>query len=348
MKGMSPASILLVKLSSLGDVLHTLPALSDAQAAFPGIKIDWVIEQAFAEIPGWHPAVERTIVLPHRAWRKQPLQALTTGAVVDFVNKLRAVDYEWIIDAQGLLGKSAWVGWLAKGRSVGLSWSSAREPLASLCYRRRIAVPRELHAVERLRTLFAEALGYRKPESSPDYGLRRQHKPTEATPRRLMFLHGTTWSSKQWPQPYWAELIRMAGDAGYDIRLTWGDSPERTRALALARGCQAVKVLGRLDLTGIARELAAAAAVVTVDTGLGHLAAALGVPAVALYGPTSALRTGTYGKAQRHLVADYPCSPCFARTCRYRGTTALDPPCLELLTPERVWTQVQELLAARV
>ncbi|HIQ53746.1 MAG TPA: lipopolysaccharide heptosyltransferase I, partial [Pseudomonas pachastrellae] len=144
--------VLLIKTSSLGDVIHTLPALTDAARAIPGIRFDWVVEEGFAEIPSWHPAVDAVIPVAIRRWRKKPLQAVRSGEWGNFKRRLRETQYDLVIDAQGLL-KSAWLTRYARAEVVGLDKSSAREPLAARFYQRRLAVAWGQHAVERTRQL---------------------------------------------------------------------------------------------------------------------------------------------------------------------------------------------------
>jgi len=162
--------VLLIKTSSLGDVLHTLPALTDAAEAIPGIRFDWVVEEAFAEIPEWHPAVGRMIQVAIRRWRKAPLKAILSGEWTTFRRQLRAREYDLVLDAQGLI-KSALLSRMAKGRVVGLDKNSAREPLASRFYQQGFPVERGEHAIVRLRKLFAKALDYELPTSALDYGI---------------------------------------------------------------------------------------------------------------------------------------------------------------------------------
>src|SRR5690606_6912806 len=164
--------VLLIKTSSLGDVIHTLPALTDALEAIPGIRFDWVVEEGFAEIPVWHPAVAEVIPVAIRRWRKSPLKTLRSGEWQRFRQRLHKHSYDLVIDAQGLF-KSAVLTLGLKVPVAGLDRRSAREPLASRFYDKRIAVPRDQHAVERVRQLFAQALGYRLPARVGDYGLYR-------------------------------------------------------------------------------------------------------------------------------------------------------------------------------
>lgn len=229
--------VLLVKTSSLGDVIHTLPALTDAARAIPGIQFDWVVEEGFAEIPAWHPAVARVIPVAIRRWRKNLWQTLRNGEWRRFKQRLKEVDYDLVIDAQGLL-KSAWLTrYVGKTPVAGLDRDSAREPLASRFYRRAYPVAWGQHAVERTRQLFAQALDYPLPESVGDYGLDREQL-ADADPGApyLVFLHGTTWVTKHWPEAYWRELAERMCERGWSVRLPWGSAAERERAGAWRRG----------------------------------------------------------------------------------------------------------------
>lgn len=293
--------VLLVKMSSLGDVVHTLPAVTDAAACVPGIRFDWVVEEAFAEIPAWHPAVDKVIPIALRRWRKHPLRDFSGPEWRDCRNQMRRNHYDAVIDAQGLI-KSALVSRLVKAPVYGLDKHSARERIASTAYHHRIPVPRDMHAVERTRTLFARALNYRLPASRGDYGVREQLMG-DRSPRSggLLFFHGTARAEKLWPEEHWIELARLAGAEGYPVWLPWGSEEEKARAERIAGGCDSANVLPRLDLMGIAGLLLEANGAVAVDTGLGHLAAALDVPTVSLYGPTSTRLIGAYGKNQVHI-----------------------------------------------
>ncbi len=327
--------VLLVKTSSLGDVVHTLPALTDAQRAIPGIRFDWVVEEGFAEIPAWHPAVAQVIPVAIRRWRKHPLQTLRSGEWRRFKARLREGQYDLVIDAQGLL-KSAWLTRYVKAPVAGLDRESAREPLAARFYDRRYAVPRDQHALERVRQLFAQALGYPLPDGFADYGLDRAQMAAPSEQPYLLFLHGTTWPSKHWPEAYWRELAERMSDFGWAIRLPWGNAEEKARAERIASGVANAAVLPKLNLAGIARVIAGARACVAVDTGLGHLAAALDVPSISLYGPTLPGRVGAYGRSQVHLCASGPNA----------GSGDRHKPCFDDLRPERVVAELKALLRA--
>lgn len=326
--------VLLVKMSSLGDVVHTLPALTDAAANVPGIRFDWVVEEAFAEIPAWHTAVDRVIPIALRRWRKHPFRDFTGPEWRDCRNQLRRNHYDAVIDAQGLL-KSALVARLVKAPVYGPDRRSARERLACAAYRHKIPVPRDMHAVERTRTLFARALNYQLPTSKGDYGVRENlARGGPAHSGGLLFFHGTARAEKLWPEDHWIELARLAGTAQYRAWLPWGSEEEKARAERIADGCETASVLPRLDLMGMAGLLLEADGAVAVDTGLGHLAAALDVPTVSLYGPTSTRLIGAYGRNQVHIQSEIG----IADT---RDPLAM----MSAISAEQVWTELQPLVA---
>ncbi|GFM72225.1 ADP-heptose--LPS heptosyltransferase [Pseudomonas cichorii] len=349
--------VLLIKTSSLGDVIHALPALTDAAQAVPGIQFDWVVEEGFAEIPTWHPAVDKVIPVAIRRWRKNLWQTFKTGEWQSFKQRLRETHYDVVIDAQGLF-KSAWLTRYVNAPVAGLDKHSAREPIASRFYDRPYPVARGQHAVERLRQLFAQALGYPLPAGLGNYGLKRLSALDETLQAPfVLFLHGTTWATKHWPEEYWRQLAQLMATRGLQVRLPWGNPAEKARAERIAEGLEHAQVLPKLNLAGVARVLASAQACVAVDTGIGHLAAALDVPTISLFGPTNPGLTGAYGKSQVHLAADYPaCAPCLQKKCTYQPTAddqqRFDlkrewPMCFTRLNPERVASQLGALLLAK-
>jgi heptosyltransferase-1 len=297
--------VLIVKMSSMGDVIHTLPAVSDAVRKMPGIEIDWVVEEAFAEISSWHPAIRRVIPVAIRRWRSElfpPWKMRSHGAQWrNFKQALQQEKYDLVIDAQGLI-KSAIIARLARGVIAGFDSNSAREPLASLAYGKHYYVSKDQHAIERTRQLFAQALGYSLENTPVSGGLARSDFGKD-DPRQfsVMFLHGTTRDDKHWPEVQWMTLAQQLAAAGIAIRIPWYNDAEKQRAERIAQVSAHVEVLPRSTLKKLAQELAKSTAFVAVDTGLGHLGAALNVPGLSLYGPTDPARIGTYGISQLHL-----------------------------------------------
>lgn len=291
-------AVLLVKTSSLGDVVHNLPVVADILAALGDVAVDWVVERAFAGIPALHPGVRRVIPCEIRRWRRSWSASETRNEWHEFVRQLRAEAYDAVVDTQGLL-KSALVARLARGHRYGLDWRSSREPLRFF-YDRVFRVPRDMHAVERNRRLCALCLGYEL-RAPLDYGLRlRGPRPAWLPPGRfVVFLHSTSRADKLWPESAWVELGRRYAAAGCPAVLPWGDAAERERAQRLAAALPGAIVPERLPLDVLAGVFASASAVVGVDTGLTHLAAALDVPVVGIYGTTSPGTTGVlaHGRA---------------------------------------------------
>jgi heptosyltransferase-1 len=330
--------VLVVKTSSLGDLIHTFPALVDARHALPGIGFDWLVEEAFVEVPAWHPAVSEVLPYALRRWRGNWRKAWKNGELGRFRKSLQGRSYDLVIDAQGLL-KSALPARWARGTLAGYDRQSIREPLASLFYARKFSVSRELHAVERIRRLFALALDYPLPGAPPEFGL----TPETSTRRReLVFLHSTTWASKHWPIAFWAELTQMAAEQGFQVAFPWYEAEERLRAEKILEQADHGSLLPRMGLSEIKQCLQQAAGVVGVDTGLAHLAAALDTPAVTIYGATAPGLTGAVGRQQMNLSADWPCAPCLKRDCTYQNPTPVSPACYQSLAPDRVWAALQQ------
>ncbi|MBF0339956.1 MAG: lipopolysaccharide heptosyltransferase I [Magnetococcales bacterium] len=335
-------NLLLIKTSSLGDVLHTLPALRETFRHRPEIRVHWVVEEAFAQIPLWAPNVVRVLPVAWRRWRRHPWEAWRSGEPGRFLDTLRSVPFDRILDAQGLI-KSAVMARLATGEIHGLDRASAREPWAAALYHQTHRVTPQLHAAERLRLLFAQALQLPSPHGPPDFALDPTRWPAPASSRPyVVFLHGTTWRSKLWPESHWQELARLASQAGITVSLPWGNETERQRAETIAAAAPEVcRVLPRCTLEQLAAHLAHAHGVIATDTGPAHLAAALGVPTVGLYGPTPTERIGIVGPRVRHRIGLCPRAPCRQRVCPLADQPDL---CLRSLEPGPIWETLRELV----
>ncbi len=286
-------NILLIKTSSLGDVVHNLPVVSDIRARFPRARVDWVVEEAYRNIVGMHPGVRRVIPVALRRWRGNVLKPAHWREFGQFRQALSGMRYDYVIDTQGLI-KSALLARAASGTRHGYAAASAREPLAARFYDFTHVVPRDLHAVERNRCLAALALGYELP-AALDYGIAASAAAGSPDSRPYyVLLHATSRADKLWPEPAWIRLGGELARQGFDLVLPWGDAAEHARSERLARALPGASVPPALGIPGMASLLAGAQAVIGVDTGLTHFAAALGRPVVALYCRTHPGLTGVY------------------------------------------------------
>lgn len=286
------ADVLFIKTSSLGDVIHHMPALTEARKARPDASFAWLVEEAFAPLVRLHPAVMSVVPVAWRRWRKSLYAPATLAEIRHSLSGIRARRYDVIVDSQGLL-RSAVIARLAHGRRHGYDASSIREPVAAPLYDVRHHVSRELHAIERNRMLSGLSLGY-VPQGAPDYGLDRA---SLATPNGAyaVLLHATARVSKEWPEAHWIALGRTLADRGLDVVLPWGTPDERARSGRIAAALPRARVPERRPLDEVARTIAGATLVVGVDTGLLHLAAALGVPLVAIFTGSKPGLTGPVG-----------------------------------------------------
>jgi heptosyltransferase-1 len=289
--------ILFIKTSSLGDIVHNCPAVSDVARCVPGAAIDWVVEEAFAEVAALHASVRRVIPVAIRRWRAALLAGATWSELAGFRDALRAQRYDAVIDSQGLL-KSAIVAAAAHGRRHGFDRACVREPFAARFYDVRHAVPASLHAVERNRRLAAAALGYELPASC-DYGMRAEGEPPlRAREPYAVLLTMTSRDDKLWPEERWRALGAWLAQRGLQCLLPWGSEEERRRCARIAAAIPGADVPAHLPLAGVARLLRRAQCVIGVDTGLAHLAAALGARVVGLYCGTDPASTGLYGNGR--------------------------------------------------
>ncbi|MCG2575535.1 lipopolysaccharide heptosyltransferase I [Dechloromonas sp. XY25] len=284
-----------MKTSSLGDVIHNLPAISDIRYHFPDAQIDWCVEDSFAAIPRLHPAVRAVIPVAIRRWRKQLAKAATWREIAAFRRQIAAASYDAVIDTQGLL-KSALIARCAQGPRLGYAAASAREPLAARCYHRHFHVSRDLHAVVRNRLLAAAALGY-KADGEPDYGVDTAPGAFPWLPHRpyVVFLTATSRDDKLWPEANWTALGRALNSMGFNAILPGGSAVERERAARLAATIPRALAAPPMSIPELAALLAGARAAIGVDTGLTHLAVALKTPTVAIYTATDPGLTGVLG-----------------------------------------------------
>jgi heptosyltransferase-1 len=284
--------ILFIKTSSLGDVIHHMPAVTEAHKARPEARFAWLVEEALAPLVRLHPAVAEVIPVAWRRWRKLLYTPTTFTEIASSLRTIRARHFDEIVDSQGLL-RSAAIARMARGRRHGYERTSIREPLAAAFYDMRYRVSRDLHAVTRNRTLSSLALGY-TPQGAPDFGLDRARFAVPGE-RYAVLLHATARASKQWPEENWIALGQALAVRGLDLVLPWGTADEQARSKRIAAALPRARVPERQPLDEVARLIAGAEFVIGVDTGLLHLAAALGVPLVAIFSGSKPGLTGPVG-----------------------------------------------------
>lgn len=275
--------VLIVKTSSMGDVVHTLPAASDMLRAVPGISIDWLVEAPFAAIPKMHPGIGRVLPMAWRKWRQQLFSGSTWAAMRALRRELQAQPYDLVLDLQGLLKSALWAR-QAHGPLAGYDRHSIREPAAAWLYQRTAAVSRDLHAVDRCRRLAAAHLGYTLPQSPPDFGL----VPPAVTwapkggQRYAVIIPNASRKEKLWPERRWAAVGQRLRSKGWLPVVLWGSEAEQTLAERIAASCEG-DVPPFLRVGEVAALLAGAQHVVGLDTGFTHIAAALGRPTLGIY-----------------------------------------------------------------
>jgi heptosyltransferase-1 len=289
------ASILLVKTSSLGDVVHNLPVVSDIRRRMPGCTVDWVVEEAYADIPRLHPGLHNVVPVALRRWRRDLLSRATWREVDAFKRTLRHHHYDHIIDSQGLI-KSALVSRLAQGRRCGYAAEAAREPLAARFYDDTYVIPKNLHAVERNRWLAAAALDY-PPDGPLEYGVEAPSLQADWIPGGdyAVLLTATSRADKLWADAHWLAVAADLAARGISAVLPGGNDGERVHTQRLAANMRRGLAAPAMSVGEVAGVLAGAAIVIGLDTGLTHLAVALGRPAIALFSGSDPQLTGVFG-----------------------------------------------------
>lgn len=330
----------------MGDLVQTLPAITDARRARPDITFDWVVDESFADVPRMHPKVERVIPSAFkrygRGWRK----AFASGEVPAFLRAVRKYRYDLIVDVQGEF-KSALAALLARGSRAGYVGSDVHEWGAHLTYASRHRVRKGQHSLVRMRQLLAATLKYEFDPEIIDYGIDRSRLPNvdiDLPQPYLVFIHSTSWSTKNWPVDHWRHMIRLARKAGYTIVLPWGSEAEREKSQALANDDDGVIVLPTMSIAQKAAIIAGATGTVGLDTGLSHISAALGVPSVTVYGATDPALVGALGQNQVHVVPEFRCLYCHQKMCRLDGIERTEPACLDMVSGTQVWHKLAELL----
>ena len=279
--------VLIIKLTSMGDLMHALPALTDASKQIPNISFDWVVDENFSEVPLWHPNVKSVITTNHRSWKKN---IFSNSLINDMQNNL----------------KSAAISFLIKDPVHGLGKDSAREYPSHLAYKFKYKVSKENHAISRQRQLLALSLNYKFDSQDIDYGIQNNkfERPDFKLPNKFIFLvHNASWPTKMWSISRWQELLKLIHSEGYMTILPSGSIEEFERAQEIASISNDALAIPTQSLNRTAYIIKNAAGCICSDTGLAHLSALLGKPSVTLYSVTDEKLIGTRGNNQTHIIS---------------------------------------------
>ena len=297
--------VLIIKLTSMGDLMHALPALTDAAKQIPNIEFDWVVDENFSEVPLWHPKVKSVITTNHRSWKKNIFSTSLINELKSIKSTLNNTNYHAVIDMQNNL-KSAAVSFLVKDSVHGLDKGSAREYPSHLAYKFKYKVSKENHAITRQRQLLALSLNYEFDTKDIDYGIQNDNfeRPNLELPNKYLFLvHNASWPTKMWSISRWQELIQLINGEGYMAILPSGSKEEFKRAQEIASISTDALAIPAQSLNRTAYIIENAAGCICSDTGLAHLSALLGKPSVTLYSVTDEKLIGTRGNNQAHIIS---------------------------------------------
>ena len=290
----------------MGDLMHALPAITEAKKEIPDIKFDWVVDTNFSSVPSWHPAINKVIETNHREWKLNLFSSRSRKAIKNVINTVNGTDYDFIIDMQNNL-KSAFISFLCKDSVTGMDSRSSREYPAHLAYSKKAYIPKDMHAIERQKMLLAFALGYKTNHSLVEYGISKQKfvEPIGHFPEQFVVcVQNASWKTKQWPIENWKDIVRALSEHGLTMLFPSGNKHELERAIEICSVSKKAIALEVMSLNEIAFLVDNAKFSLCSDTGLAHLSAVTSTPSLTFYGPTATNLIGTRGENQNHLVAN--------------------------------------------
>ncbi len=288
----------------MGDLMHALPAITEAKNKIQDITIDWVVDKNFKSVPEWHPAVNKTIQTNHREWKLNILSGNSRKEISKVIKQIDSGEYDVIIDMQNNL-KSAFLSFLIKKQVTGLDAKSSREFPSHLAYKAKFNIPKTLHAIDRQKELLSKALGYETNKSSINYGITKERfsRPHFDLPGRFVFcVQNASWKTKQWSIENWKKLLIDLKSYNLNFLFPSGNHEEYKRASEICSISDNAIAMEILPLDTIAYILDRADFAICSDTGLAHLSAVTDTKSLTLYGPTKTSLIGTMGENQSHLV----------------------------------------------
>jgi heptosyltransferase I len=286
--------ILIIKTSSLGDIVHCLPVINDIKYFVPESSIDWLVEECFADVPRLHPGVDSVITISLRTWKKNLRKKSTWIGLYKSIKAIRENHYDIIIDFQGLL-KSAFFTLFTRGDIHGFDKTSIREGAASYFYKFTHTVSKQIHAVVRNRELASKCFQYELLDQSAHFGLEIHNiNNFNLSERYVVLIHGSSKKSKQWPREHWLKVIQFFNGLGLRVLLPWGNLEEYHFSKALRKASTNSLVLPKMNISDLANVISGAKCIIGVDSGLTHLGNALGIPTIGLYMDSNPYLTGVY------------------------------------------------------
>ncbi len=298
--------ILIIKTSSLGDVVHMLPAVHDAAQQRKDLTIDWLVEENFQEVPSWSAYINDVIPVAIRRWRQSLFSSKTRQEIRLLKQRLQSTEYDMVVDTQGLLKSAILTRWVKAKQGIwGYDKSSIREPLASYFYQHRAKVSRKIHAIERNRQLLAQALDYSLDNMSLNYGVEMEqfsNVPENLPKSYIVALHGTSKIDKEWSIDAWQQLIEAMSVINVYVLFPWGNQREKERVEFLTKQSSNAIMLAKSSLSELAAIISKAQAVIGMDTGLMHIAAALNKQGLGLYPVTEPFLTGVLTAGNTNLI----------------------------------------------
>jgi heptosyltransferase I len=284
--------ILIIKTSSLGDIVHCLPVINDIKYFVPESSIDWLVEECFADVPRLHPGVDSVITISLRTWKKNLRKKSTWIGLYKSIKAIRENHYDIIIDFQGLL-KSAFFTLFTRGDIHGFDKTSIREGAASYFYKFTHTVSKQIHAVVRNRELASKCFQYELLDQSAHFGLEIHNiNNFNLSERYVVLIHGSSKKSKQWPKEHWLKVIQFFNGLGLRVLLPWGNLEEYHFSKALRKASTNSLVLPKMNISDLANVISGAKCIIGVDSGLTHLGNAVGIPTIGLYMDSNPYLTG--------------------------------------------------------
>jgi heptosyltransferase-1 len=333
-----PEKILIIKPSSLGDVVHSLPFLNSIRSCFPKAEIHWVIARGLEGLLEGNPMIDRLIVIDKDRWKKISRAASTLRELRRLFREVGGGRYDLAVDLQGLL-RSGIIA-MASRAAVRIGFSEAREG-SRLFYNWRVRGGKDVHAVDRYMKV-AGALGCETENPIFPFPLTAMaaQKGKEISQKfgdYIVLVPGARWDTKIWPAEYFGRLASMLPLKSVIVGTVFDAAI--AEKVVTASGGKAVSLAGKTDLTGLIEVMRGARLAISNDSGPMHIAAAFGVPVVAIFGPTSAERTGPYGRGHVVIKSCASCAPCFKKKCA-------DLKCMTEIAPEFVYSRMKGLLEA--